>query len=313
MLLIYILCSSKASTLKGWKKWFNFIAIGFSYVLLIICYILSFSAKSIDIDNSLGKLNKFTNWDKQVAEDDEFYVQLCDDTKYFLPTDNSEKTAEKCKNEFDKLSISEVKEKKWFYEQCQNRPADYKENPDKYKDTPYGKLQKSFEHLDQVLNDLGRVYVAYISVIVMEVLAVFIFIGCFYIIYRSLKTNKPAQVPAAVPNNKKEMKLIDTFDSEVQKIHKRVKSDDELTSECVIAREIWSSELKKRGRPALNSKDVNKLFEKGLLRIIDPVDPDRLLEKDFFSTGVTFIAKGRKRLLVIKNCAFPFWYLSILQ
>ena len=109
------------------------------------------------------------------------------------------------------------------------------------------------------------------------------------------------------------MKLIDTFDSEVQRIHKRVKSDDELTSECVIARRIWSSKLKKKGKPALKSKDANELFEKGLLKIIDPVDPDRLLENGFFSTGVTFIAKGRERLLVIKNNACAFWYLLILK
>ena len=81
-----------------------------------------------------------------------------------------------------------MKEKKSFYEQCQNRPADYEENPDKYKDTPYGMFRNSMKKFDEVNNIL--VDVSWLFTIVIINLTVFIVIfSCLISAIRSYNKN----------------------------------------------------------------------------------------------------------------------------
>ena len=73
---------------------------------------------------------------------------------YFLPNDGSKEAAEKCKEKFNNLSISDAKAKKSFYEQCFIKPDDYDTNLKKYADTPYEQRQKSLDHINQAFKNM---------------------------------------------------------------------------------------------------------------------------------------------------------------
>jgi hypothetical protein len=73
---------------------------------------------------------------------------------YFLPNDGSEEAAEKCKEKFNNLSVSDAKAKKSFYEQCFIKPVGYDANLKEYADTPYGQRQKSLDNINQALKDM---------------------------------------------------------------------------------------------------------------------------------------------------------------
>ena len=84
--------------------------------LLSIFYVNLHKKNELNINSD--KIEKIENlkkqWDTPVEGSDKFFQKIFDDQKYFWS--NSEETAEKCQEEFNNLSIGEVKEKKWFYE-----------------------------------------------------------------------------------------------------------------------------------------------------------------------------------------------------
>ena len=121
---------------------------------------------------------------------DKFFQKISDDQKYFIST--SGETDEKCQEEFNNLSVNEIRAKKSFYEQCKNKPADYEENPDKYKDTPYGMFKNSMKKFDEVNNILVEVSWRFTIVIIIH-LAVFAIISfCLFFAIRSYNKNVAA-------------------------------------------------------------------------------------------------------------------------
>ena len=158
---------------------------------------------SNELNINSEKIEKIENlkkqWDTPVEGSDKFFQKISDDQKYFWP--NSEETAEKCQEEFNNLSISEVKEKKWFYEQCKNKPADYEENPDKYKDTPYGMFKNSMKKFDEVKNILVDISWRFITVIIIDCIVFISICSCIIFAIHSYNKNAAQQVPLQVPQN----------------------------------------------------------------------------------------------------------------
>ena len=153
-IIIYYALSNKKSSLSSLKKYLSWAAVVFSFCTLIIMTILAGTNVACNIGNKLDKLEKFNNWDKHVDDGDEFYTKICDDIMYFLPNDGSEEAAEKCKEKFNNLSVSDAKAKKSFYEQCFIKPVGYDANLKEYADTPYGQRQKSLDNINQALKDM---------------------------------------------------------------------------------------------------------------------------------------------------------------
>ncbi len=136
------------------------ILIGISNGLLI-CNELNINSDKIENIKNLKK-----QWDTPVEGSDKFFQKIFDDQKYFNSI--SEETAEKCQEEFNNLSISEVKEKKSFYEQCLIKPDDYDTEPEKYADTPYGMFKNSMKKFDEVNNILVDVSWRFTTVIIID-------------------------------------------------------------------------------------------------------------------------------------------------
>ena len=168
-------------------------------ILFILTAILGLIAMGISnywiISNELNinsdKIEKIKNlkkqWDKPAEGSDKFFQKISDDQKYFIST--SGETDEKCQEEFNNLSISKVKEKKWFYEQCKNKPADYEENPDKYKDTPYGMFKNSMKKFDEVNNILVDVSWRFNKVIIIDLVVLALISLCLISAIRSYNKN----------------------------------------------------------------------------------------------------------------------------
>ena len=82
-----------------------------------------------------------------------------------------------------------MKEKKWFYEQCKNKPADYEENPDKYKDTPYGMFKNSMKIFDEANNILVDVSWRFYTVIIIDCIVFISICLCLISAIRSYNKN----------------------------------------------------------------------------------------------------------------------------
>ncbi len=193
VLLFFYLFRKHGESSKTKKTLFTLITIVGLIVIgisngLLICNELNINSDKIEKIENLKK-----QCDTSVEGSDKFFQKIFDDQKYFWS--NSEETAEKCQEEFNNLSISKVKEKKWFYEQCKNKPADYEENPDEYKDTPYGMFKNSMKKFDEVNNILVDVSWRFATVIIIDCI-VFILI-CLCVIFAICSYNKNVETADA--------------------------------------------------------------------------------------------------------------------
>ncbi|MBQ6954755.1 MAG: hypothetical protein IJP83_01640, partial [Mycoplasma sp.] len=145
---------------------------------------------SSELNVNSDEIEKIENlkkqWDKPAEGSDKFFQKISDDQKYFIST--SGETDEKCQEEFNNLSVNEIRAKKSFYEQCKNKPADYEENPDKYKDTPYGMFKNSMKKFDEVNNILVGVSWRFNTVIIIDCIVFAFILAC--LIYAIHSYNK---------------------------------------------------------------------------------------------------------------------------
>ncbi|MBQ6280081.1 MAG: hypothetical protein IJK72_01285, partial [Mycoplasma sp.] len=187
VLLFFYLFRPHGESSKNKKALFILIAIVGLIVMgiangLLICNELNINSDKIEKIENLKK-----QWDTPVEGSDKFFQKISDDQKYFWS--NSEETAEKCQEEFNNLSISEVKEKKSFYEQCLIKPDDYDTEPEKYADTPYGMFKNSMKKFDEVNNILVDVSWRFTTVIIIDCIVFISICSCLIFAIRSYNKN----------------------------------------------------------------------------------------------------------------------------
>ena len=195
-IIVYNVISNKKSNISSCKKIFSWAVIVVSFCALILMIFLAGKQIACDLSNKLDKIEKFNNWDKHADDSDEFYTKICDDMMYFLPNDGSKEAAEKCKEKFNNLSISDAKAKKSFYEQCFIKPDDYDTNLKKYADTPYEQRQKSLDHIKQAFEQIQDIVATFVLFMIGCVICAVLLFVSLYIVIKSYKVaeNNPGYV-----------------------------------------------------------------------------------------------------------------------
>ena len=224
-----------------------------------------------------------------------------------MPADDSEKAIEKCKKEFNNLSVSDAKAKKSFYEQCLIKPTDYEENPDKYKDTPYGQYQKSFKHLEEVLNDMEDIHIAFYTVIIVEFVTFVILIISFIYIFKSFKNannQMQQQIPQAQDKQQKQVDVQNQEEIIEEKINK-IEEIDEIESKNEEREEIMEiSEndqinlhdllVEKFKDRKINDNAFNDALSKGNL-VMEKTTSPSLFKRDYKVVVILYVNNENER------------------